>query len=83
MVQLMTRIFQSIVLTGVLLSNVFANAKQPGVSGSSPIQKPNKPQQIEPLRRSISLDVGYLPSLNSNRAIGEFDLELRQAWGAL
>lgn len=44
----------------------------------------NKNQKKEEtLTRSISLDTGYLPSLNSNRAIGEFDLELRQAWGAL
>ncbi|QOL20021.1 hypothetical protein CPBP_00798 [Candidatus Bodocaedibacter vickermanii] len=50
---------------------------------SSPDQKPNKPQHIDPLKRSISLDVGYLPSLNSNRAIGEFDLDLRQVRGAL
>ncbi len=43
------------------------------------------PKSFHPhkLVRTVSLDTGYLPSLNSNRAIGEFDLELRQAWGAL
>ncbi|MCP5322861.1 MAG: hypothetical protein H6492_02510 [Candidatus Paracaedibacteraceae bacterium] len=35
------------------------------------------------LQRTISLDSGYLSAFNSNRAIGEFDLELRQAWGGL
>lgn len=35
------------------------------------------------LQRTISLDSGYLTAFNSNRAIGEFDLELRQAWGGL
>lgn len=35
------------------------------------------------LPKTISLDTGYLPLLNSNRAIGEFDLELRQAFGVL
>lgn len=38
---------------------------------------------LHKLTRTISLDTGYAPYLNSNRAIGEFDLELRQAWGAL
>lgn len=79
----MTRIFNSIAFTGLLLTNIFANPKQPGVPVSPPIQKPSIPQRIEPLKRTISLDAGYLPSLNSNRAIGEFDLELRQAWGVL
>lgn len=42
-----------------------------------------KSSQPHRLVRTLSLDTGYLPSLNSNRAIGKFDLELRQAWGAL
>jgi hypothetical protein len=81
--KIMSRFAKKVLFTSILLSNVFAAAKQPGAPVFSPVQKPDKPLQIEPLKRSISLDTGYLPSLNSNRAIGEFDLELRQAWGAL
>ena len=79
----MSSFIKAVLFTGVFLANVFANAKQPGAPVFSPVQKQNKPLHIEPLKRTISLDSGYLPSLNSNRAIGEFDLELRQAWGAV
>jgi hypothetical protein len=81
--KIMSSLVKGILFTGVLLTSVFANAKQPGVPVFSPDQKPNTPLHIEPLKRTISLDSGYLTSLNSNRAIGEFDLELRQAWGVL
>jgi hypothetical protein len=81
--KIMIRLVTGALFTSVLLANVFANAKPHCVPISSPLLKPDKSPPAEPLKRSISLDTGYLSSLNSNRAIGEFDLELRQAWGAL
>jgi hypothetical protein len=65
-----------VLLVGI--PRLFADLPQPERPASAHLIK-FKPNPS--LQRTISLDVGYLPNLNSNRAIGEFDLELRQAWG--
>lgn len=72
------KIHQIIAIAAFSIPNLLASVPQPNVPASLHLVKfkPNPP-----LKRTISLDVGYLPSLNSNRAIGEFDFELRQAWG--
>lgn len=79
----MTKLFFLTVFSGILTTSVFAHTLSTNKSNAPTLLKQNKPQPTQPLTRTISLDTGYLPSLNSNRAIGEFDLELRQAWGAL
>ena len=70
------KIRQIIAITALLIQSLLGKPSPPNVS--APFMK-NKPNPA--LKRTISLDVGYLPSLNSNRAMGEFDFELRQAWG--
>ena len=75
--------FFLVVFTVFLTTGIFAESRSTITPVSGHLHNQNKPKSTQPLRRTISLDTGYLPSLNSNRAIGEFDLELRQAWGAL
>lgn len=79
------KIFLSRAILIVLLSYGPIKASYTLVNPSVPASKKSKllNPAVPPLQRTISLDLGYLPQLNSNRAIGEFDLELRQGWGAL
>lgn len=73
-------LFRGILSSVLLCTTLLANFPQPNKPASAHLaQFKTNPA----LRRTLSVDTGYLPRLNSNRAIGEFDLELRQAWGGV